>query len=80
MKSPITERQSSNRTSFSPSETSRARNGLDLVELLMQSAPYKPPNISGYCQVHPQTDGKILLLKTTLIYLTEQRKVELVYN
>lgn len=80
MKSPIIGRQSSNRTSFSPSETSSARNRLYLVELLLKGAPYKPPNISGYCQVPPQTDGKILLLKTTLIYLTEQRKVELVYN
>lgn len=60
------------------SETIFARNGLHLIDLLAKGVTWKPPNYSGYYQGHSlQTDGKLLLLKPTFMYLIEHRKVEL---
>lgn len=65
-----------------PCETSSARNGLHLIELLAKGTPWKLPNIPFYLQDKaighfPQTNRKTLLPKTILIYLFEHREVEL---
>ena len=58
-----------------PSETSSARNGLQITELLIRGVSWKLPNNSGYSQTigySLQTDGKALLLKTIPTYLIEE--------
>ena len=62
-------------------ETSNTRNGLYLIELLARGAPWKPQTTKAISKVivcSPQTDGKALLLKTTLTYFTEHREIKLV--
>lgn len=54
--------------SLSSSETSSIRNGLHLVELLAKGAPWKLQITQAIVRIigcSPDTDGLILLLKTT---------------
>ena len=61
-----------------PNKFSSTRNVIHLIELLTKGAPEKPTTQAMSTSCSPQTDGKILLLKTIFTQLINHRKVKLV--